>query len=139
MLFYSQIFKYQPNHCKEVRENTIRIFKYFIKPLSVFFYIYIYIYLIIHTKVYQNSVMKIFQNIYTCNLTWVNVEDELRWWLDQVKVAITLVYHQTQDMLWGGQRQGQEYSEQHHSCIPRSSRGCTVILGPQGSACWEES
>ena len=97
MLFYSQIFKYQPNHCKEVRENTIRIFKYFIKPLSVFFYIFIYIYLIIYTKVYQNSVMKIFQNIYTCDLTWVNVKDELRWWLDQVKVAITLVYHQTQD------------------------------------------
>lgn len=24
-----------------------------------------------------------------------------------------------------GQRQGQEYSEQHHSCFPHSSRGCT--------------
>lgn len=46
MLFYSKIFKYQANHSKEVRENTIRILKYFIKPLSVFFtYIYIYIYL----------------------------------------------------------------------------------------------
>lgn len=42
MLFYRQIFKYQANHCKEVRESTIRILKYFIKPLSVFFYIYIY-------------------------------------------------------------------------------------------------
>ena len=34
--FYSQIFKCQPNHCKEIRENTFRIFKYFIKLLSVF-------------------------------------------------------------------------------------------------------
>lgn len=135
MLFYRQIFKYQANHCKEVRESTIRILKYFIKPLSVFFYIYIYIYifsLIIYTKVYQNSVIKIFQNIYTCDLTWVNVEDELRWWHDQVKVTIILVYHQTQDKLCRGQRQGQEYSEQHHSCFPRSSWGCTNNSGASG-------
>ena len=77
---------------------------------------------------------KIFQNMYACDLIRVNVEDELRWWLDWVKVAITLVYHQTWDKLCRGQTQGQEYSEPHHSCLPCSSWGCTS--NSRGSGLW---
>ena len=44
--------------------------------------------------------MKIFQNIYTCDLTWVNVMDELRWCLDRVKVAITLTIKPRTRVWW---------------------------------------
>lgn len=82
---------------------------------------------------------KIFQNIYACELGWFDGEDKRKWWLGLVKVAVTLVYHQTHNKLCRGHTEVTKTVSRTPCASPVRPGEVPLTLMAQHGACCEES